>query len=88
MVNPSQRLPAWYRRLHALTIKEDRDVTPEDFDEDLSSVSRFSIDSEADVDEEDEIDRVDTLSNRSYNGSGADYYYELKAERKERKLEL
>lgn len=40
------------------------------------------------VDEEDEIDQVDTASNRSYNGSDADYYYELKAERKERKLEL
>ncbi|KKZ63502.1 hypothetical protein EMCG_02189 [[Emmonsia] crescens] len=88
MVNPRQELPAWYRRLHALTIKEDRDVTPEDFDEDLSSVSGLSIDSEADVDEEDEIYRVDTVSNRSYNGSDADYYYELKAERKERKLEL
>lgn len=49
MVNPRQKLPAWYRRLHALTFKEDRDVTPEDFDEDLSSVSGLSIDSEADV---------------------------------------
>ncbi|QSS55800.1 hypothetical protein I7I53_03782 [Histoplasma capsulatum var. duboisii H88] len=49
MVNPRQELPAWYRRLHALTTKEDRDVTPEDFDEDLSSVSGLSIDSEADV---------------------------------------
>ncbi|EER40866.1 predicted protein [Histoplasma capsulatum var. duboisii H88] len=48
MVNPRQELPAWYRRLHALTTKEDRDVTPEDFDEDLSSVSGLSIDSEAD----------------------------------------
>ncbi|OJD09459.1 hypothetical protein ACJ73_10296, partial [Blastomyces percursus] len=54
---------------------------------DLSSVSGLSIDSEPDVDEEDEIDQVDTASNRSYNGSDTDYY-ELKAERKERKLEL
>ncbi|EEH21243.2 hypothetical protein PABG_03474 [Paracoccidioides brasiliensis Pb03] len=40
-------LPAWFYRLHALTIKEDRDVTPEDFDEDLSSLPGLSFDSEA-----------------------------------------
>ncbi|ODH26629.1 hypothetical protein ACO22_04506 [Paracoccidioides brasiliensis] len=47
MDNPRQELPAWFYRLHALTIKEDRDVTPEDFDEDLSSLPGLSFDSEA-----------------------------------------
>lgn len=49
MVRPRQKLPAWYYRLLALTIKEDRDVSPEDFDEDLSSLSGLSSNSEADV---------------------------------------
>lgn len=39
-------------------------------------------------DDEDEVDRDDTASDRSYNGSDADFYYELKAERQERKMEL
>ncbi|EEH38545.2 hypothetical protein PAAG_08272 [Paracoccidioides lutzii Pb01] len=46
-VADEQELPAWFYRLHALTIKEDRDVTPEDFVEDLSSLSGLSFDSEA-----------------------------------------
>ncbi len=49
MANLRQELPAWYYRLHALTVKEDRDLIPEDFDEDLSSLSDLSVDSEADV---------------------------------------
>nr|KMM68707.1 hypothetical protein CPAG_05031 [Coccidioides posadasii RMSCC 3488] len=88
MVNPRQAFPAWYYRLHALTIKEDRDVIPEDFDEDLSSLSSLSLDSGADDDEDDVVDRDDTVSIRSYNGLDADYYHELKADRKARKLEL
>ncbi|EEP78446.1 predicted protein [Uncinocarpus reesii 1704] len=100
MVNPRRRLPAWYYRLVALTIREARDVSAQDFDEDLSSLSsapshssvsglsRFSIDSESDDEEDGEIYQDDTVSSRSYNGEDADYYYELKAERKARKREL
>lgn len=33
MVVPRQKLPAWYYRVCALTVKEDRDVRPEDFED-------------------------------------------------------
>ncbi|KAK2757065.1 hypothetical protein FQN54_005034 [Arachnomyces sp. PD_36] len=100
MAKSKQELPAWYYRIVALTMKEDRDVDPEDFDEDLSSISSVSVDSETDDDDEDsdsgsgsdsgdeDEDSEDAVSNESYNGSDADYYYELKEYRKERKLEL
>ncbi|KMU88202.1 hypothetical protein CIHG_05373 [Coccidioides immitis H538.4] len=88
MVNLRQEFPAWYYCLHALTIKEDQDVIPEDFDEDLSSLSSLSLDSGADDDEDDVVDRDDTISIRSYNGLDADYYHELKADCKAQKLEL
>ncbi|KMU78438.1 hypothetical protein CISG_07442 [Coccidioides immitis RMSCC 3703] len=88
MVNLRQEFPAWYYCLHALTIKEDQDVIPEDFDEDLSSLFSLSLDSGADDDEDDVVDRDDTISIRSYNGLDADYYHELKADCKAQKLEL
>ncbi|EFY95583.1 hypothetical protein MAA_08879 [Metarhizium robertsii ARSEF 23] len=34
----TRELPAWYRRLVILTITEDRDVEPWDFDEDISEL--------------------------------------------------
>jgi hypothetical protein len=111
MVNPRQKLPAWYHRLLALTMKEDRDVYPEDFDEDLSDLEdsseveeeeeRASMRSECRCDKEycecesqnqddddDVYDSDSRISGRSYNGSDAGYYYELKDEREERKREL
>jgi hypothetical protein len=110
MVNPRQKLPAWYHRLLALTMKEDRDVYPEDFDEDLSDLEdsseveeeeeRASMRSECrcdreyceyesqNQDDEDAYDSDGRISDRSYDGSDAGYYYELKDEREERKREL
>ena len=35
---PRSELPAWYYRVTALTIDEDREVYPEDFDADLSGI--------------------------------------------------
>ncbi|KAJ6437660.1 reverse transcriptase [Purpureocillium lavendulum] len=99
-----RELPAWYYRLVALTIKEDRDVSPEDFDEDLSDLNEAGRNSEresntiianCECDDEDSececqlhSDAADTLSERSYSGSDADFYYELRDEREERKWEL
>lgn len=40
------------------------------------------------IDEEDEIDQIDTVLNRFYNRSDVNYYYKLKAEHKEQKLKL
>ncbi|KAF3062541.1 hypothetical protein CFAM422_010585 [Trichoderma lentiforme] len=90
---PGQKLPAWYYRLVALTIKEDRDVEPDDFDEDISDIDRTpdpsEVDCDCDPDEDCECDDQSSHgSERSYNGSDADYYYELKDEREERKQEL
>ncbi|KAK4074502.1 uncharacterized protein Triagg1_5098 [Trichoderma aggressivum f. europaeum] len=89
---PGPKLPAWYYRLVALTIKEDRDVFPEDFDEDLSDIDGENpSESGCDCDSEDgecDCDDQSHSSERSYNGSDADYYYELKDERKERKQQL
>ncbi|KAH6872084.1 hypothetical protein B0T10DRAFT_499916 [Thelonectria olida] len=104
---PRQNLPAWYYRLVALTIKEDREVSPEDFDEDLSDLEETNAKDEegnnamgagcdCDCDSEDsecdcgslDYDTDDSLAERSYDGSDADYYYELKYEREERKREL
>ncbi|PGH00531.1 hypothetical protein GX51_05746 [Blastomyces parvus] len=56
MVNPRRELPAWYYRLLDLTIKKDRDVTSEDFDEDISSISDLSIDSDEDSEADSEAD--------------------------------
>ena len=45
---PRQELPAWYYRLLALTVQEDREVYPADFDEDLSVFEESRDDSEMD----------------------------------------
>ncbi|KAH6951124.1 hypothetical protein BKA56DRAFT_440623, partial [Ilyonectria sp. MPI-CAGE-AT-0026] len=96
-------LPAWYYRLVVLTIKEDRVVYPEDFDEDLSDLEADEnsergsnmINANCECDDDDSEcecqlhpDGADTLSERSYNGSDAGFYYELRDEREERKREL
>ncbi|KJZ68826.1 hypothetical protein HIM_11786 [Hirsutella minnesotensis 3608] len=101
---PRRELPAWYYRLVVLTIKEDREVYPEDFDEDLSDLDEahensdrgsntINVDYECDGEDSEcecplHPDAADTLSERSYNGSDADFYYELRDEREERKREL
>lgn len=92
---PGQKLPAWYYRLVALTIKKKRDVRPEDFDEDLSDIDIDAtpdpLEPNCDCDSEEDCECDDQSlhsSERSYNGSDADYYYELKHEREERKEEL
>ncbi|KAJ2968511.1 hypothetical protein NQ176_g9146 [Zarea fungicola] len=100
-------LPVWYHRLLAITIKEDRDIEPDDFDKDISDLEETSETTETsdgsvpaicecdrdsdDCDCECESsghDGEDHSSQRSYDGSDADYYYELKYEREERKREL
>jgi hypothetical protein len=90
---PEKKFPAWYYRVVTLDVIEGyRLVYPEDFDEDLSELDEKEKDeaserecdcgnSECDCDE-------DTESERSYDGSEAEYYYELKDEREERKREL
>ena len=101
---PERELPQWYYRLFALTIREDRDVRPWDFDEDLSDLEEpkkgaesdnKSADGSCNCDEGSECDgdclddsSDDSLSERSYDGSDADYYYERKSDRKQRKYEL
>ncbi|KAL6825808.1 hypothetical protein J3E69DRAFT_380914 [Trichoderma sp. SZMC 28015] len=90
---PGHKLPAWYYRLVALTIKEERDVESEDFDEDISDIDRTPDPSESECDcepgEDCECDYpASPSSERSYNGSDADYYYELKDQREERKQDL
>ncbi|PON20048.1 hypothetical protein TGAM01_v211092 [Trichoderma gamsii] len=100
---PGQKLPAWYCRLVALTIEKKRDVRPEDFDEDLSDIdatpkyngvgnnpSELNCDCDGEDTECDCQSSNDSehSSERSYNGSDADYYYELKHEREERKQQL
>lgn len=34
-----RKLPAWYYRLVQITIEEDRDIEPSDFDEDISELA-------------------------------------------------
>ncbi|QPH00189.1 hypothetical protein C2857_003510 [Epichloe festucae Fl1] len=117
-VHHTRELPAWYRRLVIITIIEDRDIEPYDFDEDISELGEGEGDSDRDSlgvacecgsedececgseDEcecgsEDECecdpldeDEDDEESEHSYTGSDADYYYELKEQRTDRKMEL
>jgi hypothetical protein len=88
--SPRPRLPAWYSRVTALRatktpeILEPADVCPDDFDEDISSIEYCDCDSD---DCECESSR-DDISIRSYDGPDADFYYELKDLREDRKEEL
>ncbi|KAK5998076.1 hypothetical protein PT974_00448 [Cladobotryum mycophilum] len=104
-VTPRQ-LPAWYARVFAITLTQDRDPYSEEFDEDLSELDEDtkSDGNEGDEDEDKksgghECDcdadaaheckrEADNVSERSYNGSDASYYYELKDRREGRKREL
>ncbi|KAK9443858.1 hypothetical protein VB005_02383 [Metarhizium brunneum] len=95
----TRELPAWYHRLVILTIREDRDIEPCDFDEDISELGEDEGDSEPDgpgvackCDSEDDCECYlsddDEESEHSYTGSDAEYYYELKDQRTDRKIEL
>lgn len=85
----AKELPAWYRRLLALkkTDKEpdiyDEPVDIFDFPDDFfdQDISDPEEDKEEDCDEDD-------VSEKTCDGPGASDYYELKAMREERKLEL
>lgn len=109
MVNPRhpswQQLPKWCYRCLGITIEQDRDIYPCDFDEDISDLDdgsevdvhkkkRASISQECECDEDDcecessSEDDEDSMSERSYDGSDCEYYYELKDQREDRKREL
>ena len=88
-------LPAWYYRVASLEYTRGSDPNPEDFDEDLSELEESDELDEKKCEcggdaSERECDLADEHkeSERSYNGSDADIYYELKETRKERKREL
>ncbi|KAK2758164.1 hypothetical protein CKAH01_16878 [Colletotrichum kahawae] len=95
-------LPAWYYRVSALYYCSDDEVISEDFDEDISdlesskhgSTNEVAVTAQRDCDCEDDdcehhvFDSDDSTSERSYNGSDADWYYELKELREERKEQL
>ncbi|KAL4861364.1 hypothetical protein BDV12DRAFT_180375 [Aspergillus spectabilis] len=89
--NSKQPLPAWYYRMVRLTLTRDRDPYPEDFDEDISDLEGKS-EKEEDEDEESEDEESEDEeypeSDRSYTGSDAGYYYELKEQREDRKRQL
>ncbi|KIW93122.1 uncharacterized protein Z519_05727 [Cladophialophora bantiana CBS 173.52] len=65
-------LPSEYDRFLGISIDENRVATSYDFGEDLSELGE---------------DKEDDRPERSYRGSDAEYYYELKEFREERKLE-
>jgi hypothetical protein len=93
--------PAWFYRIAGIEWTKNRDIRPIDYDEDLSELEEADEpsseqdsacecdDSECEFERhlEDE-DSMDNESERSREGSVAEYYYELKDEREERKREL
>jgi hypothetical protein len=99
---PRDEFPAWFYRVAGIEWNENRDYRPTDYDEDLSELEEADEpsseqDSVCECDYsgceeerhlEDEEDSWDNKSERSRQGSVADYYYELKDEREERKREL
>jgi hypothetical protein len=91
-------LPDWYHRILEIRDGEDRPPEPPDFDEDLSELSEedesdepaeceCGSDDECDCDPKGKDD-ADKESERSYDGSEASYYYEVKEQREERKIVL
>jgi hypothetical protein len=92
-------LPSWYYRVQVISFKGNRQVNGYDFDEDLSELEEDKDDVEQFENEDEDCEcggedpecdckfEDDDESERSYDGSDADYYYELKEERVERKQE-
>ncbi|KAF4627162.1 hypothetical protein G7Y89_g10997 [Cudoniella acicularis] len=82
-----------YYRVAAFEFTKGREVHPADFDEDVSELEEEE-DEKAECDECDgddsdcECRREDDESERSYDGSDAGYYYELKEDRQKRKRAL
>lgn len=98
-----RELPAWFYRVSALSIFPDAEICPHYFDEDISDLSASESDDDAVevdcacdsedtcdcfVDDENTHDFQDDASQRSYQGSDASWYYELKDLREDRKREL
>ncbi|KAH8588756.1 hypothetical protein B0O99DRAFT_655799 [Bisporella sp. PMI_857] len=96
----TRTLPSWFYRVHSISFTENREVYAGDFDEDLSELedqtrddvgqSKWDYkcggeDPECDCYHESDDMDDDGESERSYDGSDADYYYELKEDREERK---
>ncbi|VUC25589.1 unnamed protein product [Clonostachys rosea] len=96
--SPARSRPAWYYRVRSITSHGEYDgqpiIEPEDFDEDISDLEESDkeeeghgyCDCDSDASEcECELPVDDDVSERSYTGDDADYYYDLKEMREERK---
>lgn len=91
---PRSGLPDWYYRVWR--IRWDREpftpTNPYDFDEDLSELEEKSAKEECEDSECEcqfrDVHSEDEESERSYDGSNAEDYYDLKREREERKREV
>ena len=95
------KLPAWYLRLSSQQFTKHRSVYPYEFDEDLSELGESDKSSEEEDEEcecdsdasecdcgfEDEKDD-DNESEKTCEGSEAEFYYEMKDCRRERKKSL
>jgi len=96
------KLPAWYLRLSSQQYTKYRSVSPEDFDEDISELGESDKSSEMEDDAECECDSdasecdcgfedekdEDNESEKTCEGSEAEFYYEMKDCRRERKKSL
>lgn len=84
-----ENLPDWYKRVCSIEILRGREVYPEEFDEDISEyedAEKYTNEHEC----EDGVDCGCSLEEdgRSYDGSDAEEYYELKEKRERRKEAL
>jgi hypothetical protein len=96
------KLPAWYLRLSSQQYTKYRSVSPEAFDEDLSELGESDKSSEVEDEAECECDSdasacdcgfedvndEDNESEKTCEGSEAEFYYEMKDCRRERKKSL
>ncbi|KAI1413160.1 hypothetical protein F5Y13DRAFT_198900 [Hypoxylon sp. FL1857] len=89
-------LLAWHHRIMRQKA-EDEDVEPYDFDEDISEIDEKEelLECHCEAAEDPKVEyccdsdsELDNASERSYNDDDADWYYELKERREERKKEL
>lgn len=98
-----RELPGWFYRVTALSLFPDAEIHPHYFDEDISDLSASESgddveEVDCDCDNEDQCDCYvddetthefqDDASQKSYQGSDASWYYELKGLRENRKREL
>ncbi|KAF2668922.1 hypothetical protein BT63DRAFT_245931 [Microthyrium microscopicum] len=86
-------LPDWYRRMGFNHYLEGRELDPEEFDEDISDLEEKPERGESDCecedfhDEDCEFADDDGDTERSYDGSDVENYYDLKEKREDRKRE-